>query len=453
MYSGKNIYILGMGKSGIASSKLLIKNNHVTLTDIKCDDYDLINELESLGINVIITKNQAEILEENFDYVIKNPAISDDNEVIKKAKKLNIPVINEMEVAYNMLPKNVKIVGITGSNGKTTTTALTYEILKLADLPVKMGGNIGIAFCSFVEDVKEGDIIVLEVSSHQLVNLENFKTNISVLTNLSEVHLDMFKTYENYKNNKLKIFNHHTKNDIAILNKNDEDVLTITKNIPSKKLYFSNAKKADCYIKNNRICYKDEEICELSDIRIKGMHNYENVMCAILIAKQFNVKNEIIKEALNNFCGVAHRMEFVKRINEIEFYNDSKATNNKSTIVALSSFNTPVNLILGGLDRGQSFDELKEHLTHVKHIICYGETKEKIKKFCEKTNINVTVVDDLEEATRLAYNLSEEGDTVLLSPACASWDQFKSFEERGNKFKEIIESLRWFFLDIKWLAC
>ena len=414
----------------------------MTLTDIKCDDYDLINELESLGINVIITKNQAEILEENFDYVIKNPAISDDNEVIKKAKKLNIPVINEMEVAYNMLPKNVKIVGITGSNGKTTTTALTYEILKLADLPVKMGGNIGIAFCSFVEDVKEGDIIVLEVSSHQLVNLENFKTNISVLTNLSEVHLDMFKTYENYKNNKLKIFNHHTKNDIAILNKNDEDVLTITKNIPSKKLYFSNAKKADCYIKNNRICYKDEEICELSDIRIKGMHNYENVMCAILIAKQFNVKNEIIKEALNNFCGVAHRMEFVKRINEIEFYNDSKATNNKSTIVALSSFNTPVNLILGGLDRGQSFDELKEHLTHVKHIICYGETKEKIKKFCEKTNINVTVVDDLEEATRLAYNLSEEGDTVLLSPACASWDQFKSFEERGNKFKEIIESLR-----------
>ena len=442
MYSGKNIYILGMGKSGIASSKLLIKNNHVTLTDIKCDDYDLINELESLGINVIITKNQAEILEENFDYVIKNPAISDDNEVIKKAKKLNIPVINEMEVAYNMLPKNVKIVGITGSNGKTTTTALTYEILKLAGLPVKMGGNIGIAFCSFAEDVKEGDILVLEVSSHQLVNLENFKTNISVLTNLSEVHLDMFKTYENYKNNKLKIFNHHTKNDIAILNKNDEDVLTITKNIPSKKLYFSNAKKADCYIKNNRICYKDEEICELSDIRIKGMHNYENVMCAILIAKQFNVKNEIIKEALNNFCGVAHRMEFVKRINEIEFYNDSKATNNKSTIVALSSFNTPVNLILGGLDRGQSFDELKEHLTHVKHIICYGETKEKIKKFCEKTNINVTVVDDLEEATRLAYNLSEEGDTVLLSPACASWDQFKSFEERGNKFKEIIESLR-----------
>ena len=442
MYNGKNIYVLGMGKSGIAASKLLVKNNHVTLTDIKCDDYDLINELESLGINVIITKNQAEILEKNFDYVIKNPAISDDNEVIIKAKKLNIPVINEMEVAYNMLPKNVKIIGITGSNGKTTTTALTYEILKLAGLPVKMGGNIGIAFCSFVEDVKEGDILVLEVSSHQLVNLENFKTDISVLTNLSEVHLDMFKTYENYKNNKLKIFNHHTKTDIAILNQKDEDVLTITKSIPSKKLYFSSINKANCYIKDEKIIYQDEEVCELSDIRIKGMHNYENVMCAILVAKEFNVKNEIIKEALDNFCGVAHRMEFITRINEIEFYNDSKATNNKSTIVALSSFQTPVNLILGGLDRGQSFDELKTHLTHVKHIICYGQTREKIREFCEKNNINVTAVDDLEEATKLAYNLSEEGDTVLLSPACASWDQFKSFEERGNKFKEIIESLR-----------
>ena len=172
------------------------------------------------------------------------------------------------------------------------------------------------------------------------------------------------------------------------------------------------------------------------------MHNYENVMCAIMVAKEFNVSNEVIKEALDNFGGVEHRMEFVRRINDREFYNDSKATNNKSTIVALSSFDSPVILLLGGLDRGQSFDELDNHLEHVKNVVCYGETRDKIKKYCEQKEIDVTIVEDLDEAVRLAYNLSEAGDTILLSPACASWDQFKSFEERGDKFKEIVDNLQ-----------
>lgn len=442
MYEGKKIFVLGMGRSGVAVSKLLCTKNHILLTDVKCDNLELIKELEDMGINVVITKNQAELFNDGFDYLVKNPGIRADNEVVVKAKKLGIPVINEMEVAYNLLPDGVKIVGITGSNGKTTTTSITYEILKLADLPVHVGGNLGIPLCSIIKDVKPGDILVLEVSSHQLVDLNNFKTDISVLTNLSEVHLDMFGTYENYKNNKLRIFNHHTSNDIAILNGKDKDVVELTKNIPSKKVYFSSVGEADYYIKDNKIFYHDEEICELNDIRLKGMHNYENVMCALAVAREFNVSNEVIKEALDNFSGVEHRMEFVRRLNEREFYNDSKATNNKSTIVALSSFTSPVILLLGGLDRGQSFDELDGHMNYVKGVICYGETREKIKDYCDKRNIEVTVVDDLEEAVKLAYNLSEEGDTILLSPACASWDQFASFEERGEKFKEIVDSLQ-----------
>ena len=430
-----------MGKSGVASSKLLCHDNHILLTDIKCDDYQLMDDLEELGINVVITDKQSELLDDKFDLIIKSPGIRTDNEVIIKAGKLKIPVVNEVEVAYNMLPKNVKIIGITGSNGKTTTTALAYEILKTAELPVKMGGNIGIPLSEIVSMVEENDILVLEISSHQLIDFQKFKTDISVLTNLSEVHLDMFGTYDKYKKNKLRIFEHHTSKDIAILNGKDQEVVRLTKDIPSKKLYFSSVEKADCYIEDEKIYYHDEEVCNLNDIRLKGMHNYENVMCAIMIAKLFNVDNSIIKEALDKFSGVEHRIEFVRRLNEREFYNDSKSTNNSSTIVALSSFDTPILLLLGGLDRDQDFEELYEHMNFVKNVICYGETKEKIKEFCDKHEINATTVNNLEEATRLAYNLSEEGDTILLSPACASWDQFKDFEERGKKFKDIVEEL------------
>ena len=312
----------------------------------------------------------------------------------------------------------------------------------MAGLPVHLGGNLGIPVSSLVSEIKPKDILVLEISSHQLVDLDNFKTDISVFTNLSEVHIDMFGTYEKYKHNKLRIFNHHTENDIAILNGKDTEVVEITKNIPSSKLYFSSETEADCYIKDNKIWYKGEPTCQINDIRIKGMHNYENVMCAIMVAKQFGVTNEVIKEALDNFGGVEHRMEFVRRLNDREFYNDSKATNNKSTVVALSSFTTPVILLLGGLDRGQSFDELNGHMDYVKQVVCFGQTKEKIKDYCEKQNIEVTPVENLEEAVRLAYNISDENDTILLSPACASWDQFPSFEKRGNQFKEIVDSLQ-----------
>lgn len=441
MYNNKTIFILGMGKSGVGAARLLSKNNSVLLTDIKCDDKKLIKELEDQGINVVITKHQAELLTNKFDYVIKNPGVKLDHVVIKKANELGILVINEMEVAYNLLPKGVKVVGITGSNGKTTTTYLTYEMLKTANLPVHIGGNMGVAVCTLLKQVKENDILVLEVSSHQLANLKNFKTDISVLTNLSEVHLDHFGNYENYKNNKLNIFNHHTKENIAILNGNDTEIVELTKNIPSNKLYFNSSAKSDCFIKEEKIYYKDEVVCELSDIRIKGVHNYENIMCAIMVAKEFNISNEIINEVLGNFSGVEHRLEFVRKINNREFYNDSKATNNKSTIVALSSFTSPVILLLGGLDRGQSFDELTDHLKYVKEIVCYGQTKEKINNYAAKQGKKVTTVDTLEEATRYAYNISEEGDTILLSPACASWDQYKSFEDRGQEFKQIVGGL------------
>ena len=443
MYDNKKMFILGMARSGYEVAKTLAKHNcTILITDMKEQDEEKVKELKELGINLIVTDEPEELLDNTYDYVVKNPGIKVEHPVCLKAESLNIPVINELEVAYHYLPKNVKIIAITGSNGKTTTTTLTYEILKKANLPVHLGGNIGFPMCSLLNDIKENDIIVIELSAQQLHDFYDFKTDIGILTNLTPVHLDHFKTYENYQRCKKKIFNHHTPNDLAILNGNNQDVLNLTSDIKSTKVYFSANKKCDIYIENQAIYYNNEEIIKLEDIKIKGNHNYENIMCAIVVAKKFNVTNEIIKEVLTNFSGVEHRLEFVKRLNKREFYNDSKATNVTSTIIALDSFNKPTILLLGGLDRGHSFDELLPHMQNVKLVVCYGQTKERILEFCNKNKIECYKKDTLEEATKLAYNLSEENEVILLSPACASWDQYAKFEDRGDDFKKIVELLR-----------
>ncbi len=440
MYNNKKIFILGMGKSGVSVAKLLAKDNQVLVTDIKCDNKEVISNLNELGVNVIITKKQEDIFDDSYDLVVKNPGVRLDHPVILKANEYGIPVVTELEVAYGYLP-NVKIVGITGSNGKTTTTTIIYDILKMAKLPVHLAGNIGYPLCDQIGDINDGDILVIEISSHQLANFDKFKVDIAVLTNLCPVHLDHFGNYDNYKNTKLRIFNHQGNNDIAIINKSDEEVYKRTLNLNSRKLYFSSESDADICIKNDFIVYNGERIVELSDIRVKGMHNYENIMAAILVSKQFGVSNLVIKEVLNNFAGVEHRLEFVTRKNGREFYNDSKATNVDSTITALKSFKNNVILLLGGLDRGHSFEPLKPYLNCVKHVVCFGQTKERIKEFCLKNNIDVTVVDSIEEATKAAYNISDEEDTILLSPACASWDQYDHFEQRGEEFKKVVNEL------------
>lgn len=441
MIENKKVFILGMARSGYEVAKLLsMYQNRILITDIKEQDPSHVSELEKLGVEYVVTDKPEQILDSSYDYVIKNPGIRKDHKCVLMALELGIPVINEVEVAYKFFPNNLHIVGITGSNGKTTTTTLIYEILKEAKLPVFLGGNIGFPVTSLVGKIKPGDILVLEISDHQLVDMHDFKTNIGVLTNLSEVHLDFHRTYEIYKSVKKKIFNHHTNNDIAILNYDNKDVIDLTQDISSTKKYFSKNNKMDCYIDDNAIYYHDK-IINLEDIRIKGMHNYENIMCAIMVAKEFKVSNDVIVKVLKNFKGVEHRIEFVTNINGRNFYNDAKATNCESTIIALKSFDQPVILLMGGLDRGHSFNPLDEYMHNVKKVICYGETKERIKTWCNEIDISCVAVDTLEEATIKAYNVSSQGDVILLSPACASWDQFKDFEERGIKFKGVVNSI------------
>ncbi len=442
MYKNKKILVLGMARSGYQVAKLLSKyNNRIIVTDKKDQDIEHVEELNELGVNFIKTDDPLELLDSSFDLVIKNPGIRYDHPLILKANKLKIDVVNEVEVAYHFLPKDAYIIAVTGSNGKTTTTTLCYEFVKQMGLPVHLGGNIGYPLSQIVEDVKPNDVVVLEISAQQLHDCYDFRPNVSILTNLIPVHIDFFGDYKTYINHKLKIFMNHNSNCVAVLNKSNEDEYKATKNIKSKKIYFSSKEEADACIRDEAIYYNNERIIDLSDIRVKGYHNYENIMCAIIASKQLGIKNEDIRAVLNRFAGVEHRIEFVRNINGIDFYNDSKATNVRSTEIALNAFDTPTILLMGGLDRKHSFEDLKDDLKNLKQVICYGETKERIKKFFDENNVECIVVDNLEEAVKCAYNLATSGDTILLSPACASWDQFEDFEKRGNKFKEVVNSL------------
>lgn len=443
MYKNKKILVLGMARSGYQVSKLLSKyNNEIIITDMKDQDISHIEELEELGITFIKSKEPTNLLDSTFDLVIKNPGVRYDHPLVLKATDLGIKVVNEVEVAYHFLPQDVFLIAITGSNGKTTTTTLCYEFINHMGKNIHLGGNIGYPFSQIVENVKPNDIVLLEISAQQLHDCYDFKPDVSILTNLTPVHIDFFGDYQNYIDHKIRIFMNHTKNNIAILNKGNEEVYENTRNIQSNKIYFSSKDNdSDAYIKNDSIYYKNEKVIDLNDIRIKGNHNYENIMCAIIAAKEVGVSNKCIKEVLDKFVGVEHRLEFVSKINGREFYNDSKATNTESTKIALNSFKSPVILLLGGLDRGHSFEDLKDDLTYVTHIVGYGETKDRIKEFASKYNIDCVVVEQLEDAVKCAYSISSVGDTILLSPSCASWDQFDNFEERGKKFKEVVNLL------------
>ena len=305
MYENKKILILGAAKSGIAVAKLLAdKNNDITLSDINDLKEEDKKNLENLGIKIIITSNQVDLIDTSYDLVIKNPAIMSTSDIVKKIEELNIRCENEIEVAYHFLPKDITIIGVTGSNGKTTTTTIIYELLKKHGKSVVLGGNIGYPLSSVLDQVKSKDILLLEISDHQLCDIHEFKTNISILTNICPTHLDYHGSYAHYMLTKKKIFNLHTNADIAVLNKANEDSLKISKDIPSKKIYFNDANN---YYKDGFIYLHGEQYLNVDDIRLKGSHNYENILAALLVLENFNLDKSLVVEFLKNFGGVAHR--------------------------------------------------------------------------------------------------------------------------------------------------
>ena len=440
MPKNKKVFILGMAKSGYEAAKLLSKDNKVLITDMKEQNKQHVEDLISRGVEYVVTDKPEELLDDSYDMMVKNPGILPTHKCVQKARELNIKIINEVELAYSYLPRDIKIIGITGSNGKTTTTTLVYEFLKAAKKSVCLGGNIGYPLCSLVDKIKPEDILLLEISDHQLVDMYDFKCDISALLNLSETHLDLHGTYDNYKKAKKKIFNNQIESDIAILNYDDKEVMQLTSDVKVQKKYFSVKEKKDVYIENDIIKIGNFEL-NTKDIKLKGIHNYDNIMAALLIIDTLDIDLECTRDVLKNFNGVEHRIEFVREINGVTYYNDSKSTNPVATITALNTFTNPTILLLGGFERNQNFNELSDYLGHVKCIICYGETKNRIKEFADKQNIKCFAFDSLKESIQKAVEISERNDTVLLSHASAYWYQYDNFETRGNEFKETIWKL------------
>ncbi len=447
MFENNKVFILGLARSGYQAAKTLIsRGNEVILNDGKDEeklDKDQIEELRSLGVKLVFGDHPDDLLDDTFDYLIKNPGVPIDHKYVLKARELGIEVINEVEMAYRLLPEGVKLVGITGTNGKTTTTTLTYNILHEAfGEKVFLAGNIGFPLCSILDKVKTEDIIVMEVSCQQLENLSTFKPNIAVMTNLSPAHIDFLKSYENYKRVKAKLFKNQTSSDVAILNIENEDVMNETKDIKSTVKYFSSVKKINgTYLDNGKICYYDSEVMDTDNIFIAGKHNLENCMAAIMVAKEFNISDEIINKVISEFRGVEHRLEYVDTVNNVQFYNDTEATNIKCTQIALSSFEKPIVLILGGLERNQDFNELNDYMKNVKAIVGIGQCRNRVLEFGKSLNIPTYIYEHLVDGFDKCVEVSEPGDIVLLSPASASWDQYKECEVRGKEFKDKVEEL------------
>ena len=450
MFENKKIVILGMARSGYEAAKVLIeRGNEVILNDAKEEDKhdaEQIKELTDLGVKLVFGSHPDDLIDESVDYLIKNPGVPIDHKYVLKAKELGKEVINEVELAYRLMPKGAKIVAITGTNGKTTTTTITYNFLHdyLGDR-VLLAGNIGFPLCSILKDLNEDNIIVMEFSCQQGENIKEFKPNIGLFTNLSSTHIDFMKTYEHYKETKYKMFFNQSEEDIAIINMDAEEVVRDLESIKSQTKYFSSTNEINgCYLKDDGIYYYGDKVLDYTDILISGTHNLENIMGAIMIAKEFDIPNESLKKTISTFKGVEHCLEYVDEVKGIRFYNDTKATNIKSTQIALSAFKEPTIVILGGMERGQNFDDLKDYVGNVASIIAIGECRERVVEFAEKNSIPVFPYETLKEGFKKCVEEAKEKGIkiILLSPASASWDQYAKFEDRGDEFKALIEEYK-----------
>ncbi|QNQ82461.1 UDP-N-acetylmuramoyl-L-alanine--D-glutamate ligase [Lactobacillus sp. PV037] len=451
-YKDKNILILGLGKSGFAVAKLLLKlGARLTLNDKKdLKGNDQAAELEKLGVNVISGHHPVEIFESQaFDYLVKNPGIPYENPMVVAAKKKNVPVITEPEVALGV--SEAPYVAVTGSNGKTTTVMLTQQImdhhLAKNGHHVYAVGNIGVPISEVVEKATKDDLLVVEMSSFQLMGVNTVKPKVAAIVDIyNNVHLDYHKSFENYVEAKLRITQSQDSSDYFIANFDQKDILK--KELSKTKaqvLTFSEVDStADYFIGEKYLQGKDEDIMEIDEIKIPGIHNQQNSLVAIAISKVMGASNEDIRAVLSTFKGAKHRLEYVMTYNGRRIYNDSKSTNIEAATVAIDSFKNPEVLIAGGLDRGFMFDSLVDLLKkHVKTIVLYGETRYLLADAARKAGIkDIIIVNTLQEAVPKAYEGSKEGDVILFSPACASWDQFNTFEERGDFFVKFVKELK-----------
>lgn len=436
---------MGLAKSGVTAASLLHKlGAFVTVNDKKpLSENPAAQGLLEQGIKVICGEHPIELLDEGFELIVKNPGIPYTNPMIEGAFEKGIPVITEVELAYQIA--EAPFVGITGTNGKTTTTTLVFEMLKKGNKQPLIAGNIGTVASGVAETATKDNAIVIELSSFQLMGIETFNPKIAIITNLYDAHLDYHGTRKNYFEAKSNITKNQTDDEYLIINADQEETFDIARNSKATIVPFSTKKQVlnGADIRNGWICFDGERVMEIKDIALPGTHNLENILSAMAASKLSGVENTAIQEVLRTFTGVRHRLQFVEEINGIKVYNDSKATNILATVKALTAFDTPIVLLAGGLDRGNEFDELIPYFKNVKALITFGETAPKLERVAREAGIkNIKRVDNVEKAVPEAYRYSESGDIILLSPACASWDQYISFEIRGDIFIEAVHKLK-----------
>lgn len=443
------LVILGAGESGIGAA-LLAKQKGF---DVFVSDGGPIKDIykQELAVNSIEFEEGQHswktILE--ADEIVKSPGIPEKSELMKKVREKGVPVISEIELAWRY-SKDAKIIAITGSNGKSTTTALTYHIFEQAGLSTAMVGNIGLSYARQVATAP-ADYYVIEVSSFQLDDIKEFKPNVAILLNITPDHLDRYDyKMENYVASKFRIAMNQTKEDFFIYCADDPEIRNFLakKNIYSTPIPFTimEPKKEGGFIANEQlnIQVKEEEpvIVSIYDLALKGKHNLYNSMAAGIAGKTMDIRKEKIRESLTSFKSLEHRMEYVATIRGVDFINDSKATNVNSVWFALESMERPVVLIMGGVDKGNDYSAIRELVKEkVKAIICLGVDNRPIHEALSKDTKVMVNTDNMADAVKNAFQLADKGDVVLLSPACASFDLFKNYEERGRKFKEEVKAL------------
>ena len=440
----KKVLVLGLAKSGIAAAELLHQlGAFVTVNDAKPFDANPeAQDLLSKGITVICGRHPEDLLDEGFELVVKNPGIPYTNPIVADAVAKGLPVITEMELAY--LVSEAPFIGITGSNGKTTTTTLLYEMLKAGNLKPLIAGNIGTVACGVAAEAKADEIIVTELSSFQLMGTDTFRPGIAILTNLYEAHLDYHGTFDEYTDAKFGVTRNQTNEDYFIYNADQQIVASYAEKSKAQLIPFTTKGRSDSGISADQttIFWQGEAILSREHIVLPGDHNLENILCAVAAAKLQNCPIEAIEQVLATFAGVRHRTQFVREWQGRKIYNDSKATNVLATKSALAAFTSPIVLLAGGLDRGHSFEELRQEMTHVKAVIAFGETALRFIEFAKSCGVTSIVrAIDVEDAVGYGAKMSEQGDVILLSPACASWDQHSSFEIRGDLFIDRVMKL------------
>lgn len=442
----KKIIILGFGITGISAAETLHKMGaKLYVQDNKYEEIISKNP-KLMDLNLTEIKNTEEILKIKPDYCIKSPGIHPDNEFVVAVREAGVKLMSDLELVYQLYGDR-KIIAITGTNGKTTTTTLVGEIINSSKHRAHIAGNIGIGMLPVFENNHPDDFYIIECSSFQLEDTVDFRANIAGIINITPDHLDWHGSYEDYRNAKLKIFNNSIESDVIVLNNDDDYLKNLNIETEAKIVYTSQKNKINgIIVEDGKIIFREDDdhyIMDVKEIPLLGKHNLENVLIAIGICMSAGIDNRTIRNAVINFKGIEHRIEFVRKVQGVKYYNDSKGTNVDATINALNAFDNQIVLIAGGYDKKIEFDELIDNFNgKVKALVLMGDTAEKIKNAALSAGFeNIFIVKNMESAVKKSYELSKSGDSVLLSPACASWGMYSNFEERGVDFKNNVKGL------------